>query len=260
MKSYPVGLAFVVTIPFLDLNGDPVSPTGLFARVVNEDGTVLDTFTPAVVEGDTDVELDIPATCNAAPGARSVELDMTVEGGVITTTVNYLVVAPVVLQLFENSFQTSLQALALSSEMVNLVGWDGAGAADRSKALAEAFFRLTTIGYRAQRAEDLDTQNYIPDTDLVIKPRSWPYMTIERWKALPARFRKALCKAQILEANEILRGDPVEGKRRQGILSESIGESSMMFRSGKPLDLGISPAALQALSGFIEYRIATTRS
>ena len=266
MKTYPVGVDIAVTIPFIDLNGDPVTPTGLSVRVLDEDGNqVMPPTSVTLTPGETDLTHTIGSAYNSLAtgvikGLRVVELSMTTSGGVIPSVVMYMIQRNSNLVILDDSFQTYEQALVLASQMPALIGWDGATESERKNALAEAFRRLTTIGYRIRRPEDVDTQNTIPDTDEVIQPRYWPIMTLERWGLLSDRFKIAIKKAQIAEANEILRGDIVGDKRRSGLLSETIGESSMMFRSGKPLDLGISASALSYVTGYVETRITITRS
>jgi hypothetical protein len=103
--------------------------------------------------------------------------------------------------------------------------------------------RLTLIGDYATLVQD-----------------DWREMTEEYFESFPLHFITALRRAQIAEANEVLSlGDPSD-KRKVGIMSETIGESSMMFRVGKPLELGLSHAALSILKGYVRTRISTTRT
>ena len=63
----------------------------------------------------------------------------------------------------------------------------------------------------------------------------------------------AIAKAQIAEADFMMGGDTVEDKRRTGLMSETVGESSNMFRPGKPLVLAGSEKALRYLTGYITW-------
>jgi hypothetical protein len=168
--------------------------------------------------------------------------------------------APIALLRLVNSFQTYPEAIQLSREIPGLVAWGAKTDIERSAALVEAYERLIRLGYRIPRPE-VDTMDRI-DSGLALdlSPRHWEIMTIGDFDGLPARFTRALRKAQIAEAEDILGGDVIAGRRKAGLLSESVGESSMMFRTGKPLNLGISGAALAYLTGYINIRMTTVRS
>ena len=268
MKTYPVGVAVTVTIPLVDFNGDPVTPTGLSYVVYDEFMDDLADADVPVEEGMTDVAITVLGDANrlasgATAGIRTVVLEIVTEGGTFRVDQTYKIRSNINLVLLTNSFQSYGLAQLTASDMPRLFGWEGADDAARQGALIEAFERLTRIGYRVRRPQDIDFQNTIGeinDLEDIIEPRAWPVMDPSRWNNLPQHFRKALCRAQVLEANEILRGDVVGEKRRSGLLSESIGESSMMFRSGKPLQLGISGPALEALTGYVNIRMTLTRS
>lgn len=171
-----------------------------------------------------------------------------------------LSLAPVTLTTLVNSFQTYAEAAQLSREMSGLAAWTASSDIDRSKALIDAFERLIRVGYRVPRPDsDLQSRfdaNYATE----ISPRHWDIVTLPEFEALPARFLRALRKAQIAEAEVILGGDLISGRRRAGLMSETVGESSMMFRPGKPLQLGVSEQALVYLTGFVNLRMTMVRS
>jgi hypothetical protein len=168
--------------------------------------------------------------------------------------------APIDLVVLTNSFQSYADAMLLSREMSGLAAWSAASDIDRSKALIDAFERLIRVGYRVPRPDsDLQSRfdaNYATE----ISPRHWDIVTLPEFEALPARFLRALKKAQVAEAEVILGGDLISGRRRAGLLSETVGESSMMFRPGKPLQLGVSEQALVYLTGFVNLRMTMVRS
>lgn len=270
MKTYPVGNDVTVVIPLLDRNGSALVPTGLNFAVRDQNGTLVKPFSEITVSpGMTEVSVLIPAVFNATitelVEARVVELQVTHAGGIYSIEQVYLLTKPSTLVIMGNSFQTMPQAHAEAAQLPNLLGWSAATDNDRAAALIEAYLRLTRLGYRVRRPEDVDVQNMIGDLQgyiEIIEPRLWPLMTKDRWLSsrYPEHFRRALRRAQIAEANEILRGDRINEKRRSGIMSETIGESSMMFRIGKPLDLGISSPALEYVTGYVVTRITLTRS
>lgn len=261
MITIPVGNAAKVILPFVDHEGNPIEPASLLLTVTDENGNQLaGPLAPAFDPGDTELEYTVAQAINLSSGIRVVDLKITTATGYVNTVSETVVLqARKRLIVPQNSFQTYEMALVTAANMPPLSGWASSDDTLRRNALEEAFLRLIRLGYRVRKPEDLDVQNVIED-ETKVTPRSWPVMTIDRWNRLPEHFRNALRKAQVFEADEVLRGDIVGDKRRLGVLSESIGESSMMFRTGKPLDLGISTGALRYLTGYVDMRITITRT
>jgi hypothetical protein len=69
-----------------------------------------------------------------------------------------------------------------------------------------------------------------------------------------------LKKAQLVEADEILNGDPSIKARQRGLISETVGESSQFYRQGMPLDLPIAPAAMKYLQRWVRFGARIARS
>lgn len=69
--------------------------------------------------------------------------------------------------------------------------------------------------------------------------------------ALEPGFLQALCYAQLVEANEYADPNSVYWKRMNGIMSETIGESSMMFRAGAVNNIGVSRRAMMFLRNYL---------
>jgi len=65
--------------------------------------------------------------------------------------------------------------------------------------------------------------------------------------------------AQVIEANFLLGGNPMEQRRRDGILSESIGEVSQFFRTSKPLVMPVCREAARVLGKFMAPSAKTLR-
>lgn len=68
-----------------------------------------------------------------------------------------------------------------------------------------------------------------------------------------------LMHAQLIEADFLLGGDPIEMQRRTGLLSHAAGESTHFYRTSKPLELPVSRKTAEALRGLITYAIRTGR-
>jgi hypothetical protein len=168
-----------------------------------------------------------------------------------------------------NSFQTYENALIQVAQTPNLVAWNTSDELSRKGALIEAYNRLKQFGYRITWSHDANPQGFLfyrqgGFPSYVISPNRFASTTAADWvKNYPASFRERLCKAQILEAENILdtSGQSLSDLRRAGILSETTGESSMMFQAGmKSLDMGLGQRTLRSLSGILEIRHSITRS
>lgn len=269
MNTYPAGLSVAVSMALVDLNGAPVEPTALSYRVEDDAGGELlpDTVLPFEV-GTGQVTLTVPASINALPpghvdGLRSVILSVVTPGGVFEINESYLLRGRVRLIALSNSFQAYESAVLMASRIPGMMAWNTAKENDRVIALLEAFTRLTRFTYQIPRYDAwLNEQDYLlPATEEIISPLRWESLTQGEWNSsVFNRFRLAICRAQVLEADDILGFDPITEKRRLGLVSETIGESSSFFRSAKPLERGASNEALNALKGFLQRRQLLTRT
>jgi hypothetical protein len=217
------------------------------------------TFDPT----DTDATITVPPAHNNAAGGRVVRLYVESVSGTHTVEETYVLRAANRLEFLKNSFMTYTRAQVLATEIPRLDSWNMAAKEDREAALIEAFTRITRLGFRVKWPEDIEIQGYLMShfwDRQIIKPENWPHVTTEIFGAWPEAFSRGLQKAQIVEADQLLQGDVVGSKRRLGVMSESIGESSMMFRPGKPLDLGLSRQALEYLTGYLDLRMTLTRT
>lgn len=269
MDVFAAGRNIELTIPFTDLGGEDVTPTAMTRAVLDEKEVVLSAATAVALPNPvgTEIIVTISAALNtlavgAVQGLRTVEVVLTTPTGPVVQRLSYIIRAAARLIPLKNSFQTWGEAELYATEIPNLLSWQTYDEFDRQTAMIHAYRKLTRYGYFVRWPKDIDDQRYLqPFSDRRIAPHHWPVMTSEQWLTwYPEEFRAALRRAQIIEADVIVGGDKVNDKRRLGILSESIGESSMMFRVGKPLDLGMSDAALRELTGYIDLRVTLTRS
>jgi hypothetical protein len=267
MDIFPVGYDVKVTVQLIDVSGQDLTSSNISYRIEDEnEASILgDTVVTGLTEPVAEVTLEIPASLNNADGLRNIILTaITPEGKTKLILHPYALLDTQRLTFLENSFQTYNQALLLSAQMPDLTVFMAASANDRQTALAEAFNRLTRIYYRVNWEEDVtfNALNRLGHIDAAeISPSMWAQMTEDYFDDYPEKFRTALKKAQIAEANDILTGDPIGAKSRAGLLSETVGESSMMFKNGvKPLKLAASRAALEYLKGFVDYRVSIGRA
>lgn len=266
MKNYPADTLVSFSVPLKNADGAQVVATGYSYRVLNEEGTELVPSTSISVTSLTkSVTVPVPADKNslasgALGGVRVIVSTITTAAGVVDRRDRYTITPIVRLELFRNSFQTYDEALIEALQMQGLT-WGRFTDADRELGLITAHYKLTKLGYRVREPSDVDRFRSVGwGEDWVIKPEAWPLMEASRWADLPVNFKTALKRAQIAEANDMLGGAVAASRRREGIMSETIGESSMMFRAGKPVDLGISTSAMAYLQGFLDFRVTLTRS
>lgn len=268
MQTFAVGTEVAMNFAFVDLNGDPIVPLAISVKIYDEEDVEKGTFeVPLAMTTSEAIDLVVPGMFNLLEpevnvGLRTVEVTFNTAQGDISQRAAYTIRRSNRLIVLTNSFQTWSKAQLEVQNIPNLLGWLGATDVDRQVALIEAFTRLTRLGYFVRWPRDIDDLAYLrPGEDRKIAPRHWAAMTLDQWNTwYPETFRQALRRAQIVEADNVLGSDVVGKKRRSGLLSESIGESSMMFRSGKPLDTGISPETMRQLTGFLDFRATTTRS
>jgi hypothetical protein len=275
MQAFPAGKQVSVTVQFTDLAGNPLTPTSVNARVVNESGTeVVPQFSVTPSGSSATIIVEGPNNALQAgqtAGIRTVKVTVTTADGGYDFDESYLLkVAPTdALVVLVNSFQTFNQATLTAAEIPGLKGWDGELTTDdlRIAALTEAYRRIIQIGFKIRWPRDVDAQIYLSTTDWIgdqtrlISPEYWQFISLETFNTFyPEHFRQSLRRAQVAEADELLSGDPIEERRRMGLLSETIKDSSMMFRSGKPLELGISKRAFTYLQGYVQFRKTLGRS
>lgn len=267
MKIYPHGTAVTEAVRFVDLNGDPVVPTAATVRVLDQAGAEIVPATPvSFAPGDMEAEIVVPGDLNVltsgiAQALRVIELTMETAVGPVVALARYAIRRPQRLIVLSNSFQTFDEALLESMDMPRMDGWSMAEEGDKIAALIEAHDRLTRIGYRVPQPYAGDVTRRLDLREIeIIPPRRWQVMGVEEFLEMPAHFRRALRRAQIVEADVVLNGDVIAGRRRAGLMSESVGESSMMFRPGKPLNLGVSEQALAYLASYVDIRMGLTRA
>lgn len=263
MRTIGPNEQIVISVPVIDEDGNPVTPTALAWVLRDENDEIIRPSEDIeIVEDQTDYDITVPASSNIELGPRSVELRITHAGGVSISSVVYGVIERARLIYATNSFQTLSQAIFLARDIPNIDSFLAASRNEQEKGLIEAFYRLTRLNFVIPPNEYTDTQSRIlMECAGRLTPRMWAEITPELLNEYPARFLLALRKAQIAEANEIASGDPIAAKRRAGLLSESIGESSMMFRTGvRPLELGTSRVALSYLTGYLNNRLTIGRA
>lgn len=269
MKSYPEDYQVVISVGFTDLNGDPVTPTEVKAALYDgEDELVVDFGSLPFDAAEGQKEIVIASAFNRLgegelEAARVLRTELVTDNGSVRRSFSYLITGEARLELMVNTFMTMEAAELMARNMPNLAGWTSAGENQRYAALIEAFNRLTRIPMKYGDEELLATvsprDRLLVRQETVITREAWTTLTAAEFSKFPPTFRKALRYAQLIEANEIIEGDEFGKRRREGVISETVGESSVMLRGGY-IDYGVSSLTLKALTGFLFFNYRVVRS
>ena len=283
MDIFLAGTPVALTVALQDRNGNALEAASVEYRIVKQDGsealakTTLDSF-----GGGSEAVIEVPAGLNAVATidpsvitagmidsffvreSRTVELFVTDGvGNTVLLTKTYALEPAETLIAGLNSFQSFSQAELVAMDIPQLTGWNGANEKDKIAALIEARLQICQLRFTLLNSNvnfGQDNLNYVPEgsyptpyAGMFMFNGNLALITPSNFVKMPPRFKLALCRAQIAQADSILGGDPVDVRRKEGLILESIGEVKQMFRGGKPLDLPVSRRALKYLSPFVSF-------
>lgn len=262
MKAYSVGDNVISKVDLLDAAGNVITPTGVTFQVLDETDTTISGPTVMAGPWTTPLTTTVAGSLNSTIGARRVEYTVETLTGIVILDDTYLIRQGQRIIFLTNSMQTLTQALVTADTMSKITSWQGASEDDRVTALIEAYRRLTQLSYLIKFPQFVDLQNFLTtDWTWRITPQMWPVMTVDLFSRYPASFATALRVAQVCEANQVLTDDPIGDKIAAGLFSETVGQSSMMFRSGvRPMRLIVARPTMDYLAGYLDNRMTITRS
>lgn len=244
-----------------DLTLSDLTATALEYRVVDHDGEELVArASTAYTPGDQTKTITVPAALNALPvgvvaAARTVYLYITGTGGAageVRLSQSYRIVAEDDLPVPSASFQSLASADMIAADLLDVTAYTGASDSDRAAALRQARDNLCQLHFRFE----VDKQRASYGIGGGVFERDGfdlGEVTLSELNALPAEFRSALKRAQVLDAAWILGrlGDDVAAQRDQGLVSITIGESSRTYTRQKPPRSAASPRAVRVLSAWL---------
>lgn len=251
-----------VNIPFVDASGNKQSVSSVAYEVRDgNDKVVFSAPSVDVTETETFFQVKVDAQYNIAgpsgKSAYSIIVSMQTESRVIKVTQFYIVEKEQRLTVMKNSFMTLAQAFLESSEFVNLPGWSNATERRQVAALSQAYSNITqmTLEYTPINDDGVYMEGY----EEIIGALEWSQMTANKFDDLPPVFTKALMRAQILEANDLLEGNVMTAKINSGVRSETIGESSITFNTSL-MQHQVSRAAMGVLGRYVyrSHKLART--
>lgn len=248
MEIYQTGAPIAISVLLVGGDGAQILAETAHYSLSVDGGETLAESVPVTgfSMGDGAVYVQIPAELNqmspSTPvGSREVRLLTVVLGtsdGPVTIRRFFALEPPESLIVAVNSFQTLRQAELTAMDIPDLVGWANSDDRQKQAALIEGHTRISLLNFSlSAKTEGFNI------TDL----------TPAQYTALDAKFRTALNKAQVVEANALLGGNDVEDRRREGLMLDSVGETKQMWRSGRPVDMPCSRRALRYLAPYIGF-------
>lgn len=255
VPTYQHQTQVVVTVDYPSVDGGVIVPTGVSYELLDEVGTVLATETVNVEEGvpGTQLSIVVEPTDNVVPegATRSVRVIRTTfeaPTGRHVTVNRYVIEKAQLLVTMTNSFQTYEEAILTRMDLPAFDGWDSSDEEAHIPALVTAHDRMCRLTYRYRMSSnavmyDEDDPYWLVTGMRLMKPEDFA-----KW---PNDFKSALRRAQLYEADQVLKGDPVGDKRRSGVVSETIGESKMFFNSRPPLRLALCVQAMETLGPYL---------
>lgn len=186
---------------------------------------------------------------------RIVELAFEMPSGEpVLTSLTYDIVSLRQLRVPEESPQTYEQAeLYARINMPSLEGWAAAGKEQRIQALLESSRALRNLPWK--RCGATMTPEHIEKCQICSNPF---LMSRQQLRAHPMWTH--LCAAQLKQCNYLLGGKPLDDLRSAGLMSNTVGESSQMYRMQVPLDLGVGKDALKQVGRWISYSVQLKRT
>ncbi|MCY1200484.1 hypothetical protein GFK26_18500 [Variovorax paradoxus] len=264
MDTFKTGSA-VVSLFSLKAGEGVLAPISMRWRVLDEEGNLIAPWAiTAVVPGAESVDIRTDASMNTLVppqlrGIRIVELEVTTADGVTLLELAHQLETSKLLVPGINSFQTYYQAV-LEAQLYTdetMAGWvSQAEPSVRVRALSEAFDRIRMMPVVIEWEND---QSII--RDVFNDPPRLRDLNSEQILRLDTRLMKALKKAQLVEANSILDGDPARQLRVAGIQSMTVGESSQNFSAGRPVDTnGVCESTAKILARWVRGRVRIGRA
>lgn len=260
-------------IPMTDDQGQPLVATAARWVLYDERGAVLASDTVAPFDP-ADAAATFVMTAEQltvaegiASAGRELVVFATTTDGEVELRDYFLLVANKPLALMFNSFITYPEAMALRMSFgPTLTGWDANSPETRHASLIHAHQQLLRLRLVTGRGSNVPLiSSYAgfgtgTDTNFSIARRAYlREMTIEAFDALPPAFLTAIKRAQLIEADSLMGGNPVDAKRQSGIVSEKIGESSMFFQSKPYLNLPVARRTYEELQTFIVLTVGIQR-
>lgn len=272
MKTYLAGTQVKLsTETFTDPDGNPLEVVSATYKIVDDTSKELQGTTALDVDEDF---ILISAEVNTLSSTidfdkltsetmddvrlfegRIVEFELTLKDGNVTPyDLSYMIAPREKLIAGLNSFQSLRESYLTALSIPNTTAWTTASEEDRIAAMIEARLRICAYQFSDVTLGQSYLGQEVGISDLSRLPP-------KEFAKLTSRFRKALRLAQVAEADELLGGgDQASSLRRDGLISQTIGETQEVYRNSKPISLQVSKATLRYLSQYISLNKRVGRS
>lgn len=280
MNCYPENTQICIDADVFDAAGEAYSEVcNATYKLTNADGDEL--FSGSMESVQTKVTIVIGADLNEVPKGSVKDLRRLVirftkpEDDLLVSEqeIIYFIRSDAPLIVGDNSFVTYENYLLIASATPHLDQFGDKSKDEIVVALQEAHDRLMRLRFRLPYKTKQENVGYVSEVawrpraitdddplDLQSYKFSLEEVTPEGFKMLPEKFRKALAKAQVIEANTVLEPtDSIEERRRKGVILETINEVKMMFSSTTPVNQKICRDALRVLSPYLDTTVRIRR-
>lgn len=248
MLEFASNTAITIAVPH-QYNGATLTLTNMQYEVLDANSTVLVAKTNVTGFNGalTSTNINISAVANTTTAKRDVRLLncylINASGEYIVSQVYMLKGNQLVLTPLVDSFMTFPDSVLTRARMAEEQEYfDELTDELKAVSLEEAFSRIAKLKFRVGTTIITDIKT----------------LELPAFQALEADFQLALKKAQVAEANNIVEQSPIRDKIRSGVISETIGESSMFFSRTMPSGKfhGLSDDAFEYIKPYIYRDIA----
>lgn len=247
MDKYFANQPIQITIPVTSNEVTDVADVQLVTYAINKVAPTTAAITDDSFNPNTEsnvVLVDISASPVTETSIFEVSYTLATATNNYTYTMQFIVSPSDVLAKGENSYQDYYTSILTAEGLAGVDAFKDASKADQMAALRHAYDVLNTMVYADKYAEYYNLAD-LDDTAL---------------DALDPDFLRALRIAQVIEANEMLDANSVHYKRQDGLMSETIGESSMMFRPGNINNYPITRRSMMFLRNYVLIRARLERA
>lgn len=280
MDCYPENTSICNDFEVVDTAGNPYKNTcHMDWSLYDSEGNVLSSGSSDEVEWK--VHIPIPAELNRLSDNMTKDLRRVVvkfstleDGSLISAQESsYFIRSETPLIIGKNSFVTYEGYRLIASMIPHLSNMADATEDQIVIALQEAHDRLMGLRFRLSYSTRQENVGYVSEVawrpraitdDDPLETSSYRFkldeVTEEDFKTLPEKFRKALAKAQVYEADNVMAPtDSIEERRRKGVILETINEVKMMFSGTVPVNQKISREAMRVLAPFLDTTVRIRR-
>lgn len=249
---FPANTDVTLTINFTAADGSPMAPQSALYRVLRAGEVLITDTIIALSVGDTSAQITVDALTNTVRTGRLREMiRVEVEGDdsngdSFWLSTSYVIEVRNVIEPGLNAAATWDELMLEAVELPELSQFFATGYsdADRRAALTGAWLNIL------QMPLSRDKMGLLSEDQM---------LSAESLAKLTPEHLKRLCRTQLIEADHLMGGNPIEDRRRAGMISDSAGESAHFFRSGKPLQLPICQRAARELGPLLNWGLTISR-